>query len=128
MQIMISPTQLTITTENFRRMQLDYARLIGPATMAAEALARYDTMLKSLHNSQILLAPLRSQEALVSSRMEGTISTLDEVLRYEADHEDADEPTSFEVRHEAFEGCIIWVGNAVFSIRRCKMGNRYRNH
>lgn len=86
---------------------LDYARLIGPATSAAEALARYDTMLKSLHNSQILLAPLRSQEALVSSRMEGTISTLDEVLRYEADHEDVDEPTGLEVRHEAFEVALF---------------------
>jgi Fic family protein len=92
---------------NFPPTQLDYARLIGPATKAAEALARYDTMLKSLHNSQILLAPLRSQEALVSSRMEGTISTLDEVLRYEADHEDADEPTNFEVRHEAFEVALF---------------------
>lgn len=86
---------------------LDYARLIGPTARAAEALARYDTMLKSLHNSEILLAPLRSQEALVSSRMEGTISTLDEVLRYEADHEDTDEPSGYEVRHEAFEVALF---------------------
>lgn len=91
----------------FPPADLDYARLIGPATSAAEALARYDTMLKSLHNSQILLAPLRSQEALVSSRMEGTISTLDEVLRYEADHEDVDEPVTSEVRHEAFEVALF---------------------
>src|SRR5260370_41156281 len=47
-------------------------------------------MLKGMHNSEILLAPLRSQEAVVSSRIEGTISTLDEVLRYEADHEQGD--------------------------------------
>lgn len=44
-------------------------------------------MLKGMHNSEILLAPLRSQEAVISSRIEGTISTLDEVLRYEADQE-----------------------------------------
>ncbi|WP_244627813.1 Fic family protein [Lentilitoribacter sp. Alg239-R112] len=91
----------------FPPSELDYSRLIGPATKAAEALARYDTMLRSLHNSAILLAPLRSQEALVSSRMEGTISTLDEVLRYEADHEDTTEPTTFETRREAFEVALF---------------------
>jgi len=37
-------------------------------------------MLKGMHNSEILLAPLRGQEALASSRMEGTFSTLEEVL------------------------------------------------
>lgn len=51
---------------------------------ATAALARYDQMLSSLHNSELLLAPLRSQEAIVSSRIEGTISTLDELLQLEA--------------------------------------------
>ena len=59
----------------------DYGRLIRPLSSAAAALARYDQMLKSMHSSDILLAPLRNQEAVVSSRMEGTVSTLDEVLR-----------------------------------------------
>ena len=57
-----------------------YNRLIKPLSRASAALARYDQMLKGMHNSEILLAPLRSQEAVVSSRMEGTVSTLDEVL------------------------------------------------
>ena len=47
-----------------------------------------------MHNSEILLAPLRSQEAVVSSRMEGTISTLDEVLRYEAEKESEEDDES----------------------------------
>ncbi len=93
----------------FPPQSLDYAKLIGPATQATDALARYDQMLKSLHNSEILLAPLRSQEALVSSRMEGTISTLDEVLRYEADHEDATQPAKGETRQEAFEVALFGV-------------------
>ena len=38
-------------------------------------------MLASMHNGEILLAPLRNQEAVVSSRMEGTISTLEGILR-----------------------------------------------
>ena len=91
----------------FPPTKLDYSRLIGPATKATEAIARYDQMLKSLHNSEILLAPLRSQEALVSSRMEGTISTLEEVLRYEADHDEGAEPSGQETRHEAFEVALF---------------------
>lgn len=48
-----------------------------------------------MHNNEILLAPLRNQEALLSSRIEGTISTMDEILEYEANHleqEDANNP------------------------------------
>ncbi len=45
-------------------------------------------MLKNMHNSEILLAPLRNQEAVISSRMEGTVSTMDEILKYEADCDD----------------------------------------
>ncbi|BBK44338.1 Fic family protein [Allostella vacuolata] len=82
----------------------DYRILMKPLSSAAAALARYDQMLKGMHNSDILLAPLRSQEAVVSSRMEGTISTLDEVLRYEAEKEGdgVDEPESH-FRSEAIE-------------------------
>lgn len=64
---------------------LNYAKLIAPLNRATEALSRYDQMLKNLHNSEILLAPLRSQEAVITSRMEGTISTLDEILQYDAE-------------------------------------------
>ncbi|MHA1597420.1 MAG: Fic/DOC family N-terminal domain-containing protein, partial [Alphaproteobacteria bacterium] len=74
--------------DSFPPKKIDYEKLIHPITAAASALARYDQMLKGMHNSEILLAPLRSQEAVISSRMEGTISTLDEVLQYEADQDD----------------------------------------
>lgn len=67
---------------------LDWGRLMSPLAEASSALARYDQMLKTMHNSEILLAPLRNQEAVISSRMEGTVSTMDEILRYEADSED----------------------------------------
>lgn len=81
----------------------DYSRIIQRLTSAAAALARYDQMLKGMHNSEILLAPLRSQEAVVSSRMEGTISTLDEVLRYEADAEEDGDEAVHAARSEAIE-------------------------
>ena len=64
---------------------LDYGKLIGPLRKAASAIARYDAVLNSLHNKDLLLAPIHRQEAVVSSRMEGTVATLDELLTYEAE-------------------------------------------
>ena len=81
----------------------EYNRLIKPLSAASAALARFDQMLKGMHNSELLLAPLRGQEAVVSSRIEGTISTLDEVLRYEAEHEEGEEIASHQYRSEAIE-------------------------
>lgn len=75
-------------TGAFPPERLDLNQLIGPQTDAAMALVRYDTELKQLPRSELLLAPLRARDAVVSSRMEGTISTLEEVLRLEADAEE----------------------------------------
>lgn len=72
----------------FPPSNLDYERLIKPLSGAVDAIARFDQMLTTLKNSDVLLAPLRNQEAVISSRMEGTISTMDEILRYEADYEE----------------------------------------
>jgi Fic family protein len=74
--------------DGFPPSSLDYTRLVPQLVKATDAVARYDQMLKNMHNSEILLAPLRNQEAVISSRMEGTVSTMDEILKYEADHED----------------------------------------
>lgn len=70
----------------FPPKNLKYDRvLIEHLLSATDSLARYDQMLKGLHNSEILLAPMRDQEAIISSRIEGTFSTIDEILKYEAD-------------------------------------------
>jgi Fic family protein len=82
--------------------QLDYKKCLAAIIKATDAVARYDQMLKNMHNSEILLAPLRNQEAVISSRMEGTISTMDEILQYEADH-DEDTTESLNVRSEVIE-------------------------
>ena len=66
---------------------LEYERILEPLVKATDALARYDQMLKNMHNSEILLAPLLNQEAVISSRMEGAVSTMDEILRFEADYD-----------------------------------------
>ena len=82
---------------------LRYEALIDPVSEAAAAISRYDQMLASMHISEILLAPLRNQEAVVSSRMEGTISTLDEVLRIEAEDEASQTEAFQHARSEAVE-------------------------
>ena len=81
---------------------VDMAKLLPGLLDATDALARYDQMLDSLHNSEVFLAPLRSQEAVVSSRMEGTISTLDEILQLEAEMDEQAGATP-EFRSEAIE-------------------------
>lgn len=56
--------------------------LLGPASAA---LARYDGLLQAIPNPQVLLAPLSTQEAVLSSRIEGTQATTSEVFEFEAD-------------------------------------------
>lgn len=88
--------------EKFPPQNLDYGKIVNTLLKATDALARYDQMLKNMHNSEILLAPLRNQEAVISSRMEGTISTMDEILKFEADSENDSEEAK-NVRSEVFE-------------------------
>lgn len=88
--------------EKFPPQNLDYGKIVNSLLKATDALARYDQMLKNMHNSEILLAPLRNQEAVISSRMEGTISTMDEILKFEADSEN-DSKEAKNVRSEVFE-------------------------
>jgi Fic family protein len=61
--------------------------LVGPANAA---LARYDGVLTAIPNSAILLSPLTTQEAVLSSRIEGTQATMGEVLEYEAEGDKKD--------------------------------------
>lgn len=67
---------------------LDLVKLIHLIGPAQAALARYDGILQAIPNPQVLLSPLTNQEAVLSSRIEGTQATLGEVLRVEAGDED----------------------------------------
>lgn len=88
-------------TGDFPPVGTDYSVFMSQLLAATDALARYDQVLKSMHNSEIFLAPLRNQEAVISSRMEGTISTMDEILQYEAEY--GDEVPTGEVRSDVIE-------------------------
>ncbi|MBR7652474.1 Fic family protein [Ochrobactrum oryzae] len=71
----------------FPPASLDYEALLGPLEEAAASLARYDAKMSSMVNSELFLAPLRRQDAVSSSRMEGTISTIEELYRLEAEED-----------------------------------------
>jgi len=76
---------VTYHYDMFPPKDLDYGFFANELVGATEAISRFDQMIKNLHNSELLLAPIRNQEAVLSSRIEGTISTMDEILQYEAD-------------------------------------------
>lgn len=63
---------------------LDWRSILPLVGNANACLARYDGMLQTLPNPNILLSPITANEAVLSSRIEGTQATLDEVLEAEA--------------------------------------------
>lgn len=64
--------------------ELDWPGLIPLLGPTSAAIARYDGVLSAIPNPDILLAPLATQEAVLSSRIEGTQATMGEVLEFEA--------------------------------------------
>ena len=87
----------------FPPRELRYELLLDPVFDTGNAISRYDQLLAAMHNSEVLLAPLRNQEAVVTSRMEGTISTLDEVLRIEAEGDGGQDEAFRMARNDAVE-------------------------
>ncbi len=63
---------------------LQFERLIRKVGPANRALARYDGLLQSVINPAVMLSPLTNREAVLSSKIEGTQATVDEVLEFEA--------------------------------------------
>lgn len=66
---------------------IDIAQLVTLVGEANAALARYDGLLQGMVNPAVMLSPLTNQEAVLSSRIEGTQATVEEVLEHEAGQE-----------------------------------------
>jgi Fic family protein len=77
MPIPCQPDKLPLSDLRWREI----LPLVGQANAS---LARYDGMLQTLPNSAVLLSPITANEAVLSSRIEGTQATLDEVLEADA--------------------------------------------
>lgn len=72
---------------------IDWERHISNIAQANSHLARFDGILQTIPNPQLLLTPIMTQEAVISSRIEGTQATLEDV--YEFDAEPSEEIRNF---------------------------------
>jgi Fic family protein len=63
---------------------LDWLKFINLIGKANFALAQYAGILQGMVNPALLLSPLTTKEAVISSRIEGTQATFEDVLKYEA--------------------------------------------
>ena len=63
---------------------IDWGSLVRLIGQANAELARYDSVLQSIPDASLLLSPMRMQEAVLSSRIEGTQANLAEVFEYQA--------------------------------------------
>ena len=68
----------------FPPASVDWSALLPLIGRAQRAIAGYEGVLYGVPNPHILLSPLSTQEAVLSSRIEGTQSSLTEVLALEA--------------------------------------------
>lgn len=68
----------------FPPAEIDWESLIPLIGKANACLARYDGLLSAIPNASVLLSPLTTQEAVLSSKIEGTHVTMGEVLELEA--------------------------------------------
>lgn len=79
---------------------LDWSRIVPKIGPATGAITQFDGLLHGVPNPDVLLAPLNRQEAVLSSRIEGTQATLGEVLEFEAtgDPDDESSPKKADIR------------------------------
>jgi Fic family protein len=75
--------------DRFPPRELDWPRLLPLIGPANAAVARYEGVLHGIPNASVLLSPLSTQEAVLSSKIEGTQATFGEVLEFEASGETA---------------------------------------
>jgi len=64
--------------------ELDYPSIFSSIIRARDIVARYDEAVKRLPNPEIIQRSFETKEAVLSSRIEGTQATLDEVLMFDA--------------------------------------------
>jgi len=71
--------------DKFPPKKLDWEKLIPLIGPANAGLSRYEGLLSAIPNVHVLLAPMTTQEAVLSSKIEGTLVTMGEVLEAEAE-------------------------------------------
>jgi len=69
----------------FPPAEIDYAELVTRIGDARGALGAHNALVAAIPNASLLLAPLTTREAVLSSKIEGTHVTMGEVMEVEAD-------------------------------------------
>ncbi|XEI33674.1 Fic family protein [Aeromonas veronii] len=107
---------------DFPPAELDWLQLIPLLGPANAGLARYDGLLSAIPNAHILLSPLTTQEAVLSSKIEGTHVTIGEVLEIEAggDSEAFTQPKRLDAEEvlnyrRAMKACVSEMAHRPFS-------------
>jgi Fic family protein len=77
---------------------VEWEPLIPLIGQANRALAHYDGVLYGVPNPGVLLSPLTTQEAVLSSRIEGTQATLGDVLKFEAGEQPQQEARRLDIQ------------------------------
>jgi Fic family protein len=84
--------------------------------MAQAAVARFDGILHAMVNPELLLSPLTTQEAVLSSRIEGTQASLEDVLKQDAspriNAEHKDDIQEVQNYREAMQKAVSWIRKA----------------
>ena len=70
---------------------IDWEPIVTVLGEANRQLARFDGTLRGIPSPQVLLSPLTTREAVLSSRIEGTQASLGEVLEFEAEQGKSDQ-------------------------------------
>lgn len=102
--------------------KLDWESLIPRIGMAQAAVARFDGILQAMVNPELLLSPLTTQEAVLSSKIEGTQASLEDVLQYDvaprADAEHRDDIQEVQNYREAMRKAVGWLKKSGLSAER----------
>lgn len=78
------PTKLPIDT---RKIVYSSNEILGLLSAADSILGGYNWFLRTLSNPTLLISPITTQEAVLSSKLEGTHATLEDILNHEAGNE-----------------------------------------
>ena len=101
---------------------IDYMRLLKIANDARTALGRYDGILEGVQNPEILLSPMLAREAELSSRIEGTQATLQQVLEFEAGKIDGGSVRKADIQE--IINYRIALDEAIANLKRLPLSNR----
>lgn len=77
---------------------LDWSRLVPLIGRANRAVANFEGLLYRLPSTEVLLSPMITQEAVLSSRIEGTQAGFQDVLKYEAGDDIPEESSRLDIQ------------------------------